>query len=218
MNDAVKMAAAAALGGGIGFFVGYKVLERRLSEQFDERIQREEELMREHYSLVKKPYASPQEALEDLVPEPPIAEDPREPNMRTAYHKIVQQEYGEEGEAKADELEAAAAESPVNIFDIVSPDGSKPYVISMDEFMANESNLGQNTLTYYESDDTLVDERDHPMAAPNDVIGSNFRVEFGVKSSDANTVHIRNEKLGLEFEVVRSYGSYKREVLGEEKD
>lgn len=218
MNDAVKMAAAAALGGGIGFFVGYKLLEKRLSDQFDERLQYEEELMRQHFSLAKKPYASPQEALEDLVPETPIAVDPREPNMRTAYHKIVQQEYSEEGEAEADELEAAAAESPVNIFDTAGPDASKPYVISMDEFMANESNLGQNTLTYYETDDTLVDERDHPMAAPNDVIGSNFRVEFGVKSSDANTVHIRNEKLGLEFEVVRSYGSYKREVLGEEKD
>jgi hypothetical protein len=219
MNDAVKMAAAATLGGGIGFFVGYKLLEKRLSEAFDERIQREEEAMREHYSLVRKPYASPQEALEDLVPEPPIAEDPREPNMRTAYHKIVQQEEVEEdATATLDELEVAVAESQVNIFDKVDRDAGKPYVISMDEFMANESGLSQNTLTYYETDDTLVDERDHPMAAPNDVIGSNFRVEFGVKSSDANTVHIRNEKLGLEFEVVRSYGSYKREVLGEEKD
>lgn len=214
MNESIKVAAAAALGGGIGFFVGYKLLEKRLSEAFDERMQREEELMREHYSLARKPYATPQEALADLAPPPPVDDDPREPNMRTAYHKIVQKE--PEEDATEDEAEAAAAEEQVNIFDAVEPDGSKPYVISMDEFMMNESGHGQSTLTYYESDDTLVDERDNPMAAPNDVIGKDFRVQFGVKSSDANTVHIRNGKLGLEFEVVRSYGSYKREVLGEE--
>jgi len=200
----------------VGFFVGYKLLEKRLEEAFDERIQREEQMMREHYSLVRKPYATAEEAAKDLIPEPPKAdEDPREPNMRTAYHKIVQSTTPED-EAAADEKEAIAVDRVVNVFEHALPDYGKPYVIPMDEYMGQVKGFDQNTLTYYEDDDTLVDERDNPMDGPDDVLGSNFRTQFGVESSDANTVHIRNEKLGLEFEVVRSYGSYKREVLGEE--
>jgi hypothetical protein len=215
VNQHIKMAGAAVVGAGVGFFVGYKLLEKRLEEAFDERIEREEKLMREHYSLVRKPYATPQDALKDLVPEPPAEpEDPREPNMRNAYHKIVQKEYEPTGEEP--ELKAIVEDVVQNVFQNDKLDRGKPYVIPMDEYMANTNGFDQNTLTYYEEDDTLVDERDRPMDGPNDVLGENFRVQFGVDSSDANTVHIRNEKLGLEFEIVRSYGSYKKEVLGEE--
>jgi hypothetical protein len=213
MNESVKIAGAAVLGAGVGFFVGYKLLEKRLEQAFDERIQHEERLMREHYSLVRKPYATAEEAAKDLIPDPPMAdEDPREPNMRVAYHKIVQRETSEDEAAAED----TAEDRVINVFEHSPPDYGKPYVIPMDEYMGNVKGFEQNTLTYYEEDDTLVDERDNPMDGPNDVLGSNFRIQFGVESSDANTVHIRNEKLGLEFEVVRSYGSYKREVLGEE--
>lgn len=213
MNQSIKMAGAAVVGAGIGFFVGYRLLEKRLSEQFDERMQREEALMREHYSLVRKPYATPQEALKDLAPEaPPTAEDPREPNMRTAYHKIVQTEYETTGDEP--ELKAIVEEGVQNVFDTIV-DKSKPYVISQDEYTEG-SDFEQSTLTYYAQDDVLVDERDNIMDGPNDALGANFRALFGEDSRDANTVHIRNAKLGLEFEVVRSEGSYKKEVLGEE--
>lgn len=214
MNDAIKMAGAAVVGAGVGFFVGYKLMEKRLETAFDERIDEETAKMREYYSLVKKPYPTPEAAVEDLIPQGPLAEDPREPNMRVAYHKIVQTEYTE---AESDEQEAAAAEEEVvNVFEKAPPDPGSAYPISQDDFMGNATGFVQSTLTWYEADDTLVDERDVIVASPNDTIGSTFRVQFGQQSSDNNIVHIRNEKLGLEFEVVRSNGSYKREVLGEE--
>lgn len=217
MNQSIKMAGVAVVGAGVGFFVGYKLLEKRLEEAFDERVEQETAKMKEFYSVVKKPYASPQDALKDLVPEPPLADgDPREPNMRTAYHKIVQSEYTDADSAKA------VADSPTpteavskNIFE-TQRDNSKPYVLDHKEFEENESGFGQSTLTWYEADDTLTDERDEILSSPTDVIGSEFRTLFGQGSQDDNTVHIRNEKLGLEFEVVKSDGSYKREVLGEE--
>lgn len=214
MSEAVKMAGAAVVGAGIGFFVGYKLLEKRLEAAFDERLDAETSQMREFYQIVKKPYATPEEAVNDLIPEaPPAKEDPREPNMRTAYHKIVASEYTE---AQADEVEAAAAvEQTHNIFE-QPKDPGKPYVITQDDFMGNATGFGQSTLTYYLEDDTLVDERDEIIASPHDVLGEGFRSQFGQDSSDENTVHIRHEKLGLEFEVVRSNGSYRREVLGEE--
>lgn len=215
MNDSIKMAGAAVVGAGIGFFVGYKLLEKRLEEAFDERIDQETSKMREFYNLVEKPFATPQDAVKELIPDPPAEpEDPRQPNMKVAYHKIVQTEYTD---AQADEAEAAAAvEETQNVFDNAPRDSSKAYVIPEDVYMANETGFQQNTLTYYEGDDTLVDERDEIMASPHDVIGENFRTQFGEDSRNGNIVYFRHEKLGLEFEVVRSEGSYKREVLGEE--
>lgn len=214
MNQSIKMAGAAMMGAGVGFFVGYKLLEKRLESAFDERLDTETSKMREYYELVKKPYPTPEAAVEDLIPDAPLAaEDPREPNMRVAYHKIVQTQYTEE--AKADESEARVAEEVLNVFD--GPrDTHVPYVIDQDDFMGNATGFQQSTLTWYSADDTVVDERDEIIASPDDVIGSGFRTKFGEYSSDSNTVHIRNEKLGLEFEVVKSEGSYKREVLGEE--
>lgn len=215
MNQSIKMAGAALVGAGVGFFVGYKLLETRLAEAFDERLNEETSKMREFYEVVKKPYATPEEAAKDLIPEPPAeVEDPREPNMRTAYHKIVKTEYTE---AQADEAEAAAAvEDTQSIFDNAPRDSTKPYIISEDDYMGNDTGFDQSTLTWYSVDDVLVDERDEVLASPHDVIGTQFRTQFGEDSRSANTVYFRHEKLGLEFEVVRSEGSYKREVLGEE--
>lgn len=215
MNQAIKTVGAAVVGAGIGFFVGYKLLERRLEEAFDERLNEETAKMREFYSAVKKPYATPEEAVKDLIPEAPVEnEDPRQSNLKTAYHKIVQKEYTE---AQADEAEAAAAvEETHSVFDNIPRDSSKPYVIAEDDFMGNDTGFDQSTLTWYSEDDVLTDERDEIIASPHDVIGKDFRAQFGVDSRDSNTVYYRNEKLGLEFHVVRSEGSYKREVLGEE--
>lgn len=214
MNQAIKMAGAAVVGAGIGYFVGYKILEKRLAEAFDERLEQETSKMREFYEVVKKPYATPEEAVEALIPEAPEGQDPREKNLKTAYHKIVKKEYVD---AQADEQEAAAAVEEIhNIFDKPAPDPREPYVIAEDDFMGNDNGFGQSTLTWYAVDDVLVDERDEIIASPNDTIGEKFRTQFGEDSRDQNIVYIRHEKLGLEFEVVRSEGSYKREVLGEE--
>lgn len=215
MNQTIKMAGASVVGAGIGFFVGYKLLEKRLEAAFDERLNEETAKMREYYEVVKKPFATPQEALEELIPEPPVeAEDPRQPNMKVAYHKIVATEYTE---AQADEAEAAAAVEEIhNVFDDPPRDVSKAYVISEDDFMGNATGFVQSTLTYYAGDDTLVDDHEEIIASPHDVIGSDFRTQFGNDSRNENTVYFRHEKLGLEFEVVRSDGTYKREVLGEE--
>lgn len=88
-----------------------------------------------------------------------------------------------------------------------------PYIIHYDEFMGQEKEYDQVTLSYFEGDDVLADERDGTIDHPEEVIGPD-NLKFGHGSKDNNIVYIRNDNVELEFEVVRSRGKYVEEVLG----
>jgi hypothetical protein len=89
-----------------------------------------------------------------------------------------------------------------------------PYIITHDEFMANETDYQQVQVTYYEGDDVLSDERDQVIEDTEDTVGNQNLLKFGHGSKDNNIVFIRNDRLSLEFEVVRSQGKYAEQVLG----
>jgi len=88
-----------------------------------------------------------------------------------------------------------------------------PYIISQEEFFENTFEHSQNTLTYYEGDEVLADEKDEMIHDPDMIIGEG-NIRFGYGSREANNVYIRNEKMEADFEVVRSTGKYAEEVLG----
>ncbi len=75
-------------------------------------------------------------------------------------------------------------------------------------------NNEQVSLTYFDGDDVLVDDRDQPVPDPDDSIGEDHLGRFGVGSKDNNIVYVRNDRLELDFEILRSNGKYAQEVLG----
>jgi hypothetical protein len=91
---------------------------------------------------------------------------------------------------------------------------NKPYIITHDEFMNAERDYTQVTLTYFEGDDVLTDEQDAPVEDVEGTVGEQNLFRWGHGSKDNNIVYIRNERLELEFEVLRSNGDYAKEVLG----
>jgi len=93
-----------------------------------------------------------------------------------------------------------------------SPD--RPYIISHDEFMESDQDFEQVSLTYYESDETLVDSADDVVPDIESTVGDDNLSKFGHGSKDENIVYIRNERLEIDFEVARSLGKYSEEVLG----
>ena len=208
MNEQIKLAGVALLGAGVGFAVGYKLLEKRLSEQFDERLEQETKDMREFYQTVRQPYSSPEEAVKNLVL-PEVAKDPRVKNNATQYHKVVPSEDG------LKEFKDPTPAAPVvkNVFDTPGP-----MLVTQDVFMANEPEHQQATLTYYEASDQLCGEADEPIENEELVVGTEYKKQFGWESSDENVVHVRNNALHMDFEIVKSEGSYEKEVLGIEDD
>jgi hypothetical protein len=89
------------------------------------------------------------------------------------------------------------------------------YVLSVDEFVVNESEYSQTTLTYYEGDEILCSEDDKPVYNWQEVLGE---LKFGHGSNDQNIFYVRNHKLKAEYEIIRDRGHFQIEVLGAEFD
>jgi len=87
----------------------------------------------------------------------------------------------------------------------------EPYVIHKDEFWVEEFNYDQSTLTYFEIDDILIDDKDTPIYNYPSIIGE---LKFGHGSEDQNVFYVRNDRLKSEYEVLLDKGSYAVEVLG----
>lgn len=93
--------------------------------------------------------------------------------------------------------------------------GELPYIIHIDEFVENDFDFTQETVTYYQGDDVMVDSHDVPMYGHAGMLGE---LRFGHGSKDASLVYIRNETLQMEWEVILHTGMYSVEILGQEAD
>lgn len=91
-------------------------------------------------------------------------------------------------------------------------DGKSIYVIHRDEFIPDEMGYRQSTVTWYEGDKILADERDAPIYNWSSIVGTDL--PFGHGSGDANVVYIRNEELRHEYEVLKDPGRFDVEVEG----
>ena len=85
----------------------------------------------------------------------------------------------------------------------------KPYVIAPEEFW--EEDYPTITLTYFEEDRVLADEHDKIIKNVDELVGEDFAEHFGEYEEDS--VHIRNDEMGVVYEILRDYGSYE-EYMG----
>ena len=95
---------------------------------------------------------------------------------------------------------------------------NEPFIIHHDEFFENEHDFEQESLTYYENDLMLIASNDDVVENVPSVVGEDNLTRFGYGSNDNNIVYIRNERLEVDFEVIRSFTSYNKDVLGLDDD
>lgn len=91
---------------------------------------------------------------------------------------------------------------------------SEPYVISLEEFEEENHHFDKITISYYDIDDTLADEREEIITDVEVVIGEDALGRFGDMSGDPNIVFVRNERLGADYEICLMSDSYAESVLG----
>lgn len=224
MKESVKFVGGFIIGAGIGFIVGRKFTEKELSHQYDKMLEQETAGMKEFYSIKtenKQVFETPEEAVAALIPDKEMAEDPRVKSQKVQYNKIVKENYEpsegdlvEDGGNESCEIDATVHQ---NVFQ-EARDPKVPYIITQDEFMANETGYEQATLTYYATGGVVTDDRDDKFEDSDTILGDGFAANFGKDSSDENVVHVRNESLQMEFELVRSDLSYEEAVLGIDPD
>lgn len=219
---------------GVGAATTYFIMKKKLEAKFEERLGQEIAEAREFYAKRNKEgeYSSPQELARHLVKDRDSKADIRlVQNIARSYqsddvaaaHETL--ENGTRSDVEVADPDASPEVSTaMNVFkqvenfdyetEIQNRTEEAPYIITYDEWSGNESEYDQSTLTYYEGDDILVDSTDQPIQETDDTVGDNNLLRFGHGSKDNNVVYIRNDRVELEWEVVRSPGKYSEEVLG----
>lgn len=107
--------------------------------------------------------------------------------------------------------------SPLPPMDIPEEEDSESHIVLIrrKEFFEGPLNddYDQVAVTYYQNDDILIDETDKQLDV-RAAIGNIRPSWFGHEAEDENVCYVRNTKVEIEFEVIRSQGSYAKDVLG----
>lgn len=80
-------------------------------------------------------------------------------------------------------------------------------IISSDQFNNNEDDFEVVELSYY-ADEIMVGEDDNIIPDPEDIIGDDALVSFGMLSGDPDIVYVRNSKVRALYEIVRMSVKY----------
>ena len=161
-----------------GAGIGAAVTYKVVSERYEQIIQKE-------VDSVKEAFSNRNEKSEEIADEEEAAEEPTD---KEVYDSIVKDSgYAVDTEKKEDKKM------------------DKPYVISPSEY--GDSDYAMLSLTYF-LDGTVLNERDKIVSNVTELIGDDYANHFDEYEDDPDTVYVRNDRLGIDFEVLRDYREY----------
>ncbi len=216
--------ASLLVGSGAGYFLAKKHLELKYEEIAKQEIAE----AKEFYKVLHKKgeFETPGEAVKALLPE----NDSDNEFTRTAKTKALSALKTYSGEIDVETITRDRVKvETVNVFaeaevkegtpeewarELRNRTEEAPYILNAEEFQEQVSGYTQLTLTYYEGDDVLVDEREDVIQEPDEMVGVYNLKRFGEWSGDARTVYVRNDVRELEFEILRHDGKYGEVVAG----
>lgn len=214
-NETIIKVAIGAGGLAVGGAAGYYVAVKRLEQKYAAVTEAEIESVREMYKRRNKvaEYETVEQAAAKLVQDetPPTA-----PIENNAQYEAVRKEYEQVLEEQGYKPEPITR----NVFDTPEPDPSelvdpdKPYEITTAIFMEDDM-PDKVTLTYYSTDDVLVDEREQPITDVDELIGEDH---LNLLDEKNNVVYVRNETINTDFEILLQIGAYSVLVLGNDEE
>lgn len=202
----------------VGSLVGYFTATRLLEQKYQERLGKEIEETKQFYRKLHKKdeFVTPETAVKALAPE-----------FAEAVAALTNYRGGQNPSFEVVEEEKEFAETVVrNVFanDGVTdeiPEAEKrnrteeaPYILTKDEFMENDTEYTQSTVTYFAGDQVLIDSREDVIDDVDMTVGERNLSRFGYGSGDPNVLYVRNDRIGIEFEILLSRGKYSKEVAG----
>ena len=179
---------AFAAGAAIGSVVSWKLLEEKYRRIADEEIQRQVE----YYKNKDKT---------DVISDEEPAEEASEIDESATPGQIELQEYMD----KVVDL-GYSNYSKTEIKEVSSV--KKPYVIEPEEF--GEIDYYDAETLYYYADGVLTDDGGNPIEDAEDMVGLDYMDHFGDHEDDS--VHIRNDELKIDYEILRSPENYSDDV------
>lgn len=196
-----------ALGVATGSLVTWYVIDKKYKKYADEEI-----------AEAASYYHDKLNNLNELAKDPEVEEHPWGMN----FGEVAQKEETNIDQGKYEEIVSVYAEGNkvfeqrVNDDSIVKveelKETNRPYVISPEEY--GEFGNTQRSLTYY-SDFVLVDEDNDIILDPESLVGDALE-HFGEYEDDS--VHVRNEELEMDFEILKSEKSFSELNTNREDD
>ena len=181
MYNGLKYFLAFSLGAAVGSIAAWKLLEVKTERM----IQEEVDAFKEYWSKKDGEVIS----FDDL-----FESDDLTTESEKEYIKITEDyRSDEEGGSKSMDV------------------GSRPYIISPDEFGENDD-YETVSLTYYE-DEVLADEMDELVEDVDDTVGTDSLTHFGEYEDDS--VFVRNDRLKCDYEILKDNRTY-FEVAGKD--
>ena len=92
----------------------------------------------------------------------------------------------------------------------------RPYSITPDQFTNEKRNYEKITMYYFEGNDVLTDDMERMTEDINSSIGRENLDKFGEFEEDV--AYIRNERLGIDYEVIRQHSTFKPPYMESEDD
>jgi len=208
-----------------GLFAGYKFTKDYYENFIDEEI----ESVKEYYGKIKE-----NEKVEEVQDEIEVEEVKRQEEDYTDYNKVAKSygnlpqkpdifrftkervydhpiEFPPEDPAEEDDEEFDEANILVSRMEGIEIISNKSF---FEEFVGHD----KISVTYYERDNTLADDKDGIVPDPINIIGEEALDNFGYLSDDPDIVYVRNHNTSTDFEIVRLKGSYSKQVLGIEDE
>lgn len=218
----MNMHSVAYFAGGVavGTLVGYFVTRNRLEKDYVESLEKEIQLtktFREKLDLDNTEAYT--DEVEIAVDEVEVDMDKlgdflknyqtasigsEEPTTRNIWvdHSADFDEESEETPEDADEEDAVSfVEAGIRI-------EGQPYIISQAEYEQDYENYDKLALTFFEADDTLVDDHEVPVRDVDGTVGTSALTNFGLMSNSKSLVYVRNEELKADIEVSLDRRSY----------
>lgn len=212
-------AGGAAIGGGIGWFVTKKRIEKTMDEQIAKEVMATKAL---YESFIKGEMTETNDISEEFEPEDPV-EAPSEPSddviragknavesytdrmnrrkedllrpERTRYDQIPY-DSTEEQEKEVDEVRLETNDDDPR---------SDIYVITADQFAHERYGYDKVTLYWWELE-RILSEEDMDILDVPDLLGNNWESKIGTEEKDI--VYVRNENLETDYEVVVQHESF----------
>lgn len=209
MDTKIIVGATAVLSLAAGAVSGYFFAKHQLQAKFDEQLKEEIEFTKKFYAKLHKTdeFETPEKAAAALIPQEAV-DALIQYQGKTNYHNI-----GKDGEEVVRNIFSETSSTEIER-EIANRTEEAPYIISVKEYSENELGHEQSTLTYYEGDGVLADEKDEHIPNIDEAVGDNNIPRFGHRSDDPNTLFVRNCSLEMDFEIIRNQGKYKELVLG----
>jgi hypothetical protein len=223
--------------------ITYKTASKRLEAQYDARLSEELEDTRKFFAaLNEKPPLEDlakgldvqveEETLETTAdqmqvvdPRPPLGNSGGDGGSIVAYNRIAGNYNGQDDET-ADESDQTVEPTVRNVFHygemitsdtipqemIDARDEAVPYIITAEEYAESEN--ASETWTFYADDAVLANEQEEPVDDISGSVGDETLSNFGLGSGDSRVVYVRNERIGMDYEILLHDGNYGEVVHG----